>query len=88
MSAPYSCSAHGTLMPIVLAFSGGLDTSFCVPYLRETLDEPVFTVTVNTGAITDEGAAKLQARAEELGADGHYLADGRHLLFEDHCVSS
>ncbi|MEL7169525.1 MAG: argininosuccinate synthase domain-containing protein, partial [Bacteroidota bacterium] len=30
-------------MSIVLAFSGGLDTSFCVPYLRETYDRPVHT---------------------------------------------
>ena len=71
-------------MPIVLAFSGGLDTSFCVPYLRETLNEPVFTVTVNTGAITDADQARLQARSLELGAAGHYLIDGRHLLFDDH----
>ena len=33
--------------PIVLAFSGGLDTSFCVPWLKETYGRPVVTVTVN-----------------------------------------
>ena len=36
-------------MAIVLAFSGGLDTSFCVPYLQETYDTAVHTVTVDTG---------------------------------------
>ena len=71
-------------MAIVLAFSGGLDTSFCVPYLREQRQESVYTVTVNTGAITPEDASKLQARSEELGADGHYLIDGREALYQDH----
>src|ERR1700710_2563861 len=32
--------------PIVLAFSGGLDTSFCIPWLAETLGRPVGTITV------------------------------------------
>ena len=36
-------------MAIVLAFSGGLDTSLCVPYLQETYDAPVRTVMVDTG---------------------------------------
>jgi len=37
--------------PILLAFSGGLDTSFCVPWLAETYGRPVVTLTVNTGSI-------------------------------------
>jgi argininosuccinate synthase len=37
--------------PIALAFSGGLDTSFCVPYLKERLGRPVITVTVDTGGL-------------------------------------
>ncbi len=71
-------------MSIVLAFSGGLDTSFCVPYLRETFNEPVHTVTVNTGSITGKDAARLQARSQELGADSHHLVDGRRPLFDNH----
>ena len=35
--------------PILLAFSGGLDTSFCVPWLKDTYGRPVITVTVDTG---------------------------------------
>ena len=35
--------------PILLAFSGGLDTSFCVPWLKDTYGRPVITVTVMTG---------------------------------------
>ena len=46
--------------PILLAFSGGLDTSFCVPWLAERYDRPIVTLTVNTGGI-DEDAAKVLA---------------------------
>ena len=71
-------------MAIVLAFSGGLDTSFCVPYLQETYDEPVHTVTVDTGGLTDADRASVAARAEDLGADDHHLVDGRAQLYDDH----
>lgn len=71
-------------MAIVLAFSGGLDTSFCVPYLHETYDQPVHTVTVDTGGLSDDDRSALAARAEALGADEHHLVDGRQALYEDH----
>ena len=71
-------------MSIVLAFSGGLDTSFCVPYLHETYDAPVHTVTVDTGGLTDADRAAVAARAKSLGADGHHLVDGRPPLYDDH----
>ena len=48
--------------PIVLAFSGGLDTSFCVPWLKETYERPVITVTVERGGI-DAAAARHARRA-------------------------
>ena len=71
-------------MSIVLAFSGGLDTSFCVPYLHETYDAPVHTVTVDTGGLTDADRAAIAARAAHLGADEHHLFDGRTPLYDDH----
>ncbi|MFO8099973.1 MAG: argininosuccinate synthase [Salinibacter sp.] len=71
-------------MPIVLAFSGGLDTSFCVPYLQETYDQPVHTVTVDTGGLSEADRAAVAARAEALGADAHHLVDGRAALYDDH----
>ena len=37
--------------PIILGFSGGLDTSFLVPWLKEQLGRPVVTVTINTGGL-------------------------------------
>ena len=69
-------------MSIVLAFSGGLDTSFCVPYLKETLGKTVITVTVNTGGIGPEDELALQERSRELGAERHVTVDGRSRLFD------
>ena len=68
--------------PILLAFSGGLDTSFCVPWLRETYGRDVVTVTVDTGGIDDEAAAKLEQRALALGASEHILVDRKSAFFE------
>ena len=69
-------------MSIVVAFSGGLDTSFCVPYLKEKYDVPVHTVTVNTGGMDEAECAAVEARALELGAESHHLIDAREALFE------
>ena len=67
--------------PIVLAFSGGLDTSFCIPWLKETCGRPVVTVTVNTGGIDDAAAALLDERARALGAADHRLVEARPEFF-------
>ena len=69
-------------MSIVLAYSGGLDTSFCVPYLKETYGQTVITVTVNTGGIRPEDEQQLQERSRELGAEKHVTIDGRSRLFD------
>ncbi len=68
--------------PIVLAFSGGLDTSFCVPWLKETYGRPVVTVTINTGGLDAAGAAELEARALALGAKEHVLVEARPRFFD------
>jgi len=68
--------------PILLAFSGGLDTSFCVPWLAETYGRPVVTLTVNTGSIDDATAKMLEERSKTLGAVGHYLVDARPAYFQ------
>ena len=68
--------------PILLAFSGGLDTSFLVPWLTETQARPVITVTVNTGGVDAQAAADLAARAEALGAREHRLVDARRDYFD------
>ncbi|MGC1387257.1 MAG: argininosuccinate synthase [Steroidobacteraceae bacterium] len=69
--------------PILLAFSGGLDTSFCVPWLKETYGRPVITVTVDTGGLDQAAAAALAARAAALGALEHRLVDARQAYFEE-----
>ncbi len=68
--------------PILLAFSGGLDTSFCVPWLKETYGRPVITVTVDTGGIDAAAARALESRARELGATEHHLVAAKHDYFE------
>lgn len=68
--------------PIILAFSGGLDTSFCVPWLEEAYGRPVVTATVNTGGLDAAAAAALAARARELGAAEHVLVEARDEFFE------
>lgn len=55
---------------IVLAFSGGLDTSFCVPYLIDQGYE-VHTLFVNTGGISVKEEQSITKRANELGAKKH-----------------
>ncbi|HET7132847.1 MAG TPA: argininosuccinate synthase [Gammaproteobacteria bacterium] len=68
--------------PIVLAFSGGLDTSFCIPWLKETYKRPVVTVTVNCGGIDAATAKQLDERARALGAADHRLIEARPEFFE------
>tara|TARA_Y100000996_G_scaffold312955_1_gene249213 strand:+ start:625 stop:1821 length:1197 start_codon:yes stop_codon:yes gene_type:complete len=55
---------------VVLAFSGGLDTSFCVPYLIDQGYE-VHTLFVNTGGISPKEELAITNRAKELGAKKH-----------------
>jgi len=68
--------------PIVLAYSGGLDTSFLVPWLAEHERRPVITVTVNTGGIDAAAASTLAERARALGALQHHQVDARSGYFE------
>jgi argininosuccinate synthase len=68
--------------PILLAFSGGLDTSFCVPWLKETYRRPVITVTVDTGGIDAAAAKSLAERSVRLGAVEHHLIDARAAYFD------
>jgi argininosuccinate synthase len=60
---------------IVLAFSGGLDTSFCVPYLKER-GWNVHTVFADTGGVDAQERALIEARAHELGVASHVTVDG------------
>ena len=66
---------------VVLAFSGGLDTSFCVVHLREQGFE-VTTVTVNTGGFDTTELKRIEALSPKLGAKAHHTADARAELFQ------
>lgn len=68
--------------PIILAFSGGLDTSFCVPWLKETYGREVITATIDTGGIDSAAAAALQERALALGAVEHVVIDAKQEFFD------
>ncbi len=69
--------------PIVLAYSGGLDTSFCVPWLSETYGRPVVTVTIDTGGLDADAAAALERRALALGASEHRRIDARETFYRE-----
>ncbi|WP_313222753.1 argininosuccinate synthase [Pseudoxanthomonas mexicana] len=66
---------------IVLAFSGGLDTSFCVPYLKER-GWNVHTVFADTGGVDAEERAYIEQRAAELGVASHVTVDGGPAIWE------
>ena len=70
------------LSPIILAFSGGLDTSFCVPWLKQTYGRDVITATVDTGGIDEQAATALEERARALGAIEHVLIDCKQDFFD------
>jgi len=67
---------------VALAFSGGLDTSFCAVYLREELGYEVISVTVDTGGFTQEELKRIEARAGELGVRSHHTVDARQFVYE------
>ena len=56
---------------VVLAFSGGLDTSFCVKYLNEDRGYDVYSVLVDTGGFSAEELQAVEARAYSLGVVHH-----------------
>ena len=60
---------------IVLGFSGGLDTSYCVKYLSEDKGYEVHSVIVNTGGFTEEELKKIEAHAYTLGVKTHTTVD-------------
>lgn len=66
---------------IVLSFSGGLDTSFCVPYLQEQ-GYNVHTVFANTGGVSADELIYIEARAKELSVASHQTLDLAQALFE------
>lgn len=67
---------------VVLAFSGGLDTSFCIPYLTNEKGMEVHTVLVNTGGFSAVEVKDAEKRAMELGAVSHKSVDAVEEYYE------
>lgn len=68
---------------VVLAFSGGLDTTFCAIHLREELGYEVHALTVNTGGFSDEELGRIEAHALRLGVKSFKAVDARHDYYRD-----
>ena len=70
---------------IVLAFSGGLDTSFCVPWLQDR-GYDVYTLFADTGGVSDEEREYIEQRAKELGAVEHRTVDASQAIWDEFVV--
>lgn len=67
---------------LVLAFSGGLDTSFLAIWLREKTGAEIVTVCVDTGGFAPGELEKVAARARELGVRDHRTVDAKHAVYD------
>lgn len=67
---------------VILAFSGGLDTSFCTVYLKEKGFD-VVTATIDTGGLSNEELDAIKARSKELGAVKHICVDAKKEIFDE-----
>ncbi|KKR32688.1 MAG: Argininosuccinate synthase, partial [Candidatus Gottesmanbacteria bacterium GW2011_GWC2_39_8] len=66
---------------IILAFSGGLDTSFCVLWLKKQGFD-VVTLTIDTGGFSQEEIVAISQKSEQTGAIKHIFTDGKKELYE------
>lgn len=67
---------------VVLAFSGGLDTSFCAMYLSKDKGYDVYTAIANTGGFSEEELKVIEEKAYKLGAIKHVTLDVTHEYYE------
>lgn len=68
---------------VVLAFSGGLDTSFCCIYLSRDLGLEIHSVIVNTGGFSAQELEGIERRAYELGVKSHTTLDETENYYRD-----
>lgn len=68
---------------IVLAYSGGLDTTFCAIYLSKDLGYEVHAVTVNTGGFNAEEIAEIEKRATQLGVASYTCVDAVKSYYDE-----
>jgi argininosuccinate synthase len=70
-------------MRIVLAYSGGLDTTYCVAWLTREKGAEVVTVTVDTGGMDEAEQEQIAARAKAAGAVEHRRIDARQKVWDN-----
>jgi argininosuccinate synthase len=69
-------------MKTILAFSGGLDTTYCAIYLSKELGHEVHAVTVNTGGFSANEISDMEAHAKRLGVASYTCLDERKPYYE------
>ena len=67
---------------VVLAFSGGLDTSYCAIYLAKEMGLEVYAALANTGGFSAEELEKIEKRAYALGVKSYVALDVAHDYYE------
>lgn len=80
------CSSDKTNMDmkkkVVIGFSGGLDTSYCVKYFTEELNYEVHSIIVNTGGFDDAELLKIENHAKALGVSTHTTVDATKSYYD------
>ena len=67
---------------LVLAYSGGLDTSYCAKYLSQVEGFEVHAVSVNTGGFEEEEIASIGEKAVQLGATSYTSIDAVQTFYD------
>ncbi len=70
---------------VVLAYSGGLDTSYCVKYLTDDMGYEVHSILVDTGGFSKEELEKVETRATDMGVSSHKTYSATNEFYQD-CI--
>ena len=68
---------------VLLAFSGGLDTSYCVKYLMHEQKMEVHTAVVNTGGFSDDELTEIKLKALSLGSTNHTALEETDSFYQE-----
>ncbi len=70
---------------VVLAYSGGLDTTYCAVYLSQKKKLKVHAVTINTGAFSEKDIVELELKAKAIGVSSFVCIDVREKYYSE-CI--
>jgi len=68
---------------VVIGFSGGLDTSYCVKYFTDELNYEVHSIIVNTGGFSKEELEQIEKHAKALGVASHTTVDATESYYDN-----